>query len=303
MGAAAVLAVPSLRGRFPGMLAASLFRPLRGRQRHLDDVVGRSGAELAGGQPPRHLPGGLRARGWRTCGSRRTAGGRCWAASRSAASWCRPTPSPTRRSPRALRRRRDLRAAAPAVRLLERRRPDGRDWASPGCLWLGARRAGHAAVNALAFPTTGLLIVVMLLSYSRGRAARPRARLRLLVRVDPPAPARLRGPRGRGHRRPRGHRVGVLQGRAHRGPDRPWRPRTEAGHQLFAATAFVLVRSSWRGSSSTSSPRARRRVRARAAAPVWRSPSRSPSCRSGWRPCSPRATADSAARSPTAGAH
>ncbi len=38
----------------------------------------------------------------------------------------------------------------------------------PGCLWLGARRAGHAALNALAYPATGLLIVVILLAYSRG---------------------------------------------------------------------------------------------------------------------------------------
>jgi O-antigen ligase len=38
----------------------------------------------------------------------------------------------------------------------------------PGCLWLGARRAGHRALNALAYPATGLLIVVILLSYSRG---------------------------------------------------------------------------------------------------------------------------------------
>jgi len=38
----------------------------------------------------------------------------------------------------------------------------------PGCLWLGARRAGHAAMNALAYPALGLLFVVILLSYSRG---------------------------------------------------------------------------------------------------------------------------------------
>lgn len=38
----------------------------------------------------------------------------------------------------------------------------------PGCLWLGARRAGHRALNALAFPATGLLLVVILLAYSRG---------------------------------------------------------------------------------------------------------------------------------------
>jgi hypothetical protein len=38
----------------------------------------------------------------------------------------------------------------------------------PGCLWLGARRAGHAAFNALAYPATALLLVVVLLAYSRG---------------------------------------------------------------------------------------------------------------------------------------
>jgi O-antigen ligase len=38
----------------------------------------------------------------------------------------------------------------------------------PGCLWLGARRSGHAAVTALAYPAVGLLVVVLMLSYSRG---------------------------------------------------------------------------------------------------------------------------------------
>ncbi len=38
----------------------------------------------------------------------------------------------------------------------------------PGCLWLGARRHGHAAVNALAYPVLALLIVALLLAYSRG---------------------------------------------------------------------------------------------------------------------------------------
>jgi len=38
----------------------------------------------------------------------------------------------------------------------------------PGCLWLGARRHGHAAVNALAYPVLTLLIVALLLAYSRG---------------------------------------------------------------------------------------------------------------------------------------
>src|SRR5438094_63377 len=38
----------------------------------------------------------------------------------------------------------------------------------PGCLWLGARRDGRPAVNALAFPALGLLVLTMLLAYSRG---------------------------------------------------------------------------------------------------------------------------------------
>jgi hypothetical protein len=35
-------------------------------------------------------------------------------------------------------------------------------------IWLGARRSGHAALNALAWPALGVLIICMLLSYSRG---------------------------------------------------------------------------------------------------------------------------------------
>jgi hypothetical protein len=37
-----------------------------------------------------------------------------------------------------------------------------------GCLWLGARRAGHALLSALAYPATGLLLVTVMLAYSRG---------------------------------------------------------------------------------------------------------------------------------------
>ncbi len=40
--------------------------------------------------------------------------------------------------------------------------------AGPACLWLGARRSGHAAVSALAYPALGLLLVSLLLAYSRG---------------------------------------------------------------------------------------------------------------------------------------
>ncbi len=36
------------------------------------------------------------------------------------------------------------------------------------CLWLGARRAGHALLSALAYPAAGLLLVTLMLAYSRG---------------------------------------------------------------------------------------------------------------------------------------
>ncbi|HME05301.1 MAG TPA: O-antigen ligase family protein [Solirubrobacteraceae bacterium] len=36
------------------------------------------------------------------------------------------------------------------------------------CLWLGARRAGHAVLSALAYPAMGLMLVTLMLAYSRG---------------------------------------------------------------------------------------------------------------------------------------
>jgi hypothetical protein len=38
----------------------------------------------------------------------------------------------------------------------------------PPLLWLAARRSGHAAVNALAWPGLGILLTTLMLSYSRG---------------------------------------------------------------------------------------------------------------------------------------
>jgi hypothetical protein len=40
--------------------------------------------------------------------------------------------------------------------------------AVPAALWLGTRRSGHSASNALAYPLLSLLVVTMFLSYSRG---------------------------------------------------------------------------------------------------------------------------------------
>jgi tetratricopeptide (TPR) repeat protein len=41
----------------------------------------------------------------------------------------------------------------------------------PGCLWLGARRWGHQGVSALAYPALGLLVLTIMLAYSRGALA------------------------------------------------------------------------------------------------------------------------------------
>jgi len=40
-----------------------------------------------------------------------------------------------------------------------------------GCMWLGARRAGHALLSALAYPAMGMMLVTLLLAYSRGALA------------------------------------------------------------------------------------------------------------------------------------
>ena len=40
-----------------------------------------------------------------------------------------------------------------------------------GCLWLGARRSGHALLSALAYPAIGVMLVTVMLAYSRGALA------------------------------------------------------------------------------------------------------------------------------------
>ncbi|MCW2967096.1 MAG: hypothetical protein JWM71_868 [Solirubrobacteraceae bacterium] len=110
----------------------------------------------------------------------------------------------------------------------------------PGCLWLGARRTGHAGLNALAFPATGLLIVVILLAYSRG------ALLALLIGCAFwfwAVPLRLRG-------------FAVLASGlvgafvviawafsqdALTKDDVPLALRDQAGHQLMIAVLFMLI--------------------------------------------------------------
>jgi hypothetical protein len=68
-------------------------------------------------------------------------------------------------------------AALAADDSLARLRPPFEYWNSvglaaalalPGLLWLAARRSGHQALNALAWPALGIMLVSLLLSYSRG---------------------------------------------------------------------------------------------------------------------------------------
>ena len=62
----------------------------------------------------------------------------------------------------------------------------------PPLLWLAARRSGHAAVNALAWPGLGLLLVCLMLAYSRGALLALAVGLAALVRDRAAAAARAR---------------------------------------------------------------------------------------------------------------
>jgi len=59
-----------------------------------------------------------------------------------------------------------------------------------GCLWLGARRTGHALLSALAYPAMGIVLLTLALAYSRGALAALAAGALLWFCV---VPLRLRG--------------------------------------------------------------------------------------------------------------
>jgi O-antigen ligase len=58
------------------------------------------------------------------------------------------------------------------------------------CMWLGARRAGHALLNALAYPAMGIMLVTLMLAYSRGALVALAIGLALWLCI---VPLRLRG--------------------------------------------------------------------------------------------------------------
>lgn len=59
-----------------------------------------------------------------------------------------------------------------------------------GCLWLGARRSGHALLSALAYPAMGIMGVTVMLAYSRGALAALAVGVVLWLCI---VPLRLRG--------------------------------------------------------------------------------------------------------------
>ncbi len=83
-----------------------------------------------------------------------------------------------------------------------------------GCMWLGARRAGHALLSALAYPAMGVLLLTLLLAYSRGALVALAGRARAVVLPRPAAPARRGRAADRGRRSRCDRRVGLLRPRA-----------------------------------------------------------------------------------------
>jgi O-antigen ligase len=58
------------------------------------------------------------------------------------------------------------------------------------CMWLGARRAGHALLSALAYPAMGIMLVTLMIAYSRGALVALAIGLALWFCI---VPLRLRG--------------------------------------------------------------------------------------------------------------
>ena len=109
-----------------------------------------------------------------------------------------------------------------------------------GCMWLGARRAGHALLSALAYPAMGLMLVTLMLAYSRGALVALALGVALWFCI---VPLRLRGA------------AVLLAGAVAAGGVVAWDfsthalssdnvaldARTFAGHQLGALLAAMLV--------------------------------------------------------------
>jgi len=108
------------------------------------------------------------------------------------------------------------------------------------CLWLGARRSGHALLSALAYPALGLLLLTLLLAYSRGSLVALAVGLLLWFCV---VPLRLRSAAllivagvGAGAVAAWDFSKGALSSEGV-----PLTERAAAGHQLAALTVAMLL--------------------------------------------------------------
>jgi hypothetical protein len=109
-----------------------------------------------------------------------------------------------------------------------------------GCMWLGARRSGHALLSALAYPAMGVMLLTLLLAYSRGALVALALGTAVWLCI---VPLRLRGA------------AVLLAGAAGAGGVVAWDfsthalsaenvalgARTAAGHQLGALLAAMLI--------------------------------------------------------------
>ena len=114
------------------------------------------------------------------------------------------------------------------------------------CMWLGARRAGHALLNALAYPAMGIVLVTLMLAYSRGALVALAIGLGAVVLHRAAAPARRGGADRRRARRRRGRRLGLLAARPHH-RQHPAGERATAGHQLGVLLLAMVLRAHARG--------------------------------------------------------
>ena len=109
-----------------------------------------------------------------------------------------------------------------------------------GCMWLGARRSGHALLSALAYPAMGLLLLTLLLAYSRGALA---ALVVGLIAWFALVPLRLRGASvlGSGALAAGAIAAWDFSNHALSSENVPVAEATSAGHELGALVIAMLV--------------------------------------------------------------
>ena len=198
--AAAVVLTPRERRPLYGGGALLAFAALAGVHRAVDPVVAGAVGLVAGGQPHVRLPGDVRGRRSRSCASRRALGaallhGVALGLRRASAAWALLT--------------KVFPGALAADEIYARLREPFGYWNASGS-WprsasrrcCGSPRAapGTRRLNALAWPGLGLLLVCMMLSYSRGALLAVASASRFWFAV---VPLRLRGV-ARAARRARG---------------------------------------------------------------------------------------------------